>query len=378
MNQVLKSGVNGGDGYVIISMLPEPAAWSLMTIGFGSLGYVLRRRLRQGGARATQAVSGVGGDTYSRRDAGDLRAEPRAFKLTNVNKIPPNFIDLRPFPDTVAPPRRERGADRGVLAMRNSLLAAAALAVLCGTAHAGGNLVANGSFTDNNLAAVAAAGYSGAEIDYLWNYSNGVPDWSSPLSSGSGGVYNIYEFGTPTTNPNADTRYTSSEAQHMNSNFTGDSPDGGAYMILDADPDFIGPLQQTVTHLTPGQKYDLSFYWAAGELSNRTGYLTSQLTGTFGGSAFATSVYDNTNPPGVPGSFSGWTKVSFVVTADSTSDVLSFLALGSPANNLPPVALLDGVSLTAVPEPATWGLLLLGVFGVGFAARRRAAAAAAG
>jgi len=261
--------------------------------------------------------------------------------------------------------------------MRNSLLGAAALATLCGTAHAGVNLVHNGSFTQNNLASVAAAGYSGAEIDYLWNYSNGVPDWSSPTSNGSGGVYNIYEFGTASTNPNADTRYTSSEPQHMNSNFTGDSPDGGAYMILDGDPDFTGPLQQTVTGLTPGHKYDLSFYWAAGELSNRTGFLTSQLTGTFGSSAFATPVYDNTNPPGVPGSFSGWSKVSFVVTANSTSDVLSFLAAGAPANNLPPVALLDGVSLTAVPEPATWAMLLLGIFGVGVAARRRARAATA-
>jgi hypothetical protein len=262
--------------------------------------------------------------------------------------------------------------------MRNSVLVATALVLACGAAHAGGNLVQNGSFTQNNLSSVAAAGYSGAEIDYLWNYPAGVPDWSSPSSSGSGGVYNIYEFGAPSTDPDADTRYTASEPQHMNSNFTGDSPDGGAYMILDADPSFTGPLQQTVTGLTPGQKYDLSFYWAAGELSNRTGYLTSQLTGTFGSSAFATPVYNNTNPPGVPGSFSGWSKVSFVVTANSASDVLSFLAVGSPAGNLPPVALLDGVSLTAVPEPATWGLLLLGVFGVGFAVRRKATAAAVG
>jgi len=261
--------------------------------------------------------------------------------------------------------------------MRNSLLGAAALAVLCGTAHAGGNLVQNGNFSENNLSSVQAAGYSGAEIDYLWNYPNGVPDWSSPTSNGSGGVYNIYEFGTASTNPNADTRYTADEPQHMNSNFTGDSPAGGAYMILDGDPGFTGPLQQTVTGLTPGQKYDLSFYWAAGELSDRTGYQTSQLTGTFGSSSFATSVYHNTNGPGVPGSFSGWSKVSFVVTADSTSDVLSFLAVGGPSGNLPPVALLDGVSLTAVPEPATWAMMIVGVFGVGLAARRRTRAAVA-
>jgi hypothetical protein len=299
------------------------------------------------------------------------------LELTNVNKIPSNLIDRRPIPAKFATRLAVCAGPSKEIVMRKLLLAATAVALLSGAAHANGNLVQNGSFSGNNLASVAAAGFSGAEIDYLWNYPGGVPNWSSPSSHGSGGVYNIYEFGVPSTDPDADTRYTASEPQHMNANFTGDSPDGGAYMILDADPDFTGPLQQTITGLTPGQKYDLSFYWAAGELSNRTGYLTSQLTGTFGGSAFATPVYDNTNPPGVPGSFSGWTKINVIVTADATSDILSFLASGSPAGNLPPVALLDGVSLTAVPEPATWAVLLLGIFGVGFAARRRRAGAAA-
>jgi hypothetical protein len=32
---------------VVITMLPEPGTWSLMTTGFGFLGYVLRRRVRQ-------------------------------------------------------------------------------------------------------------------------------------------------------------------------------------------------------------------------------------------------------------------------------------------------------------------------------------------
>jgi len=40
---------------------------------------------------------------------------------------------------------------------------------------------------------------------------------------------------------------------------------------------------------------------------------------------------------------------------------------------VPPFALVTDVSLTAVPEPATWGLLGLGFAGLGFAAYRRRA-----
>jgi hypothetical protein len=58
-------------------------------------------------------------------------------------------------------------------------------------------------------------------------------------------------------------------------------------------------------------------------------------------------------------------------TANSTSELLSFLAVGTPSGNLPPFALLDGVSLTAVPEPSNWAMMLAGFGGLGFAAVRR-------
>lgn len=68
--------------------------------------------------------------------------------------------------------------------------------------------------------------------------------------------------------------------------------------------------------------------------------------------------------------FSGWFSEAFDFTATSATETLSFLARGGPAG-LPPYALLDGVSLTAVPEPATWGLMIAGFAMVGAAARRR-------
>lgn len=47
----------------------------------------------------------------------------------------------------------------------------------------------------------------------------------------------------------------------------------------------------------------------------------------------------------------------------SASEVLSFLAIGTPAG-VPPFALLDGVSISEVPEPGS--LVLLGA-GLGVA-----------
>jgi hypothetical protein len=57
-------------------------------------------------------------------------------------------------------------------------------------------------------------------------------------------------------------------------------------------------------------------------------------------------------------------------TADAVTETLNFLSIGTPTG-LPPMALLDGVSVTAVPEPAAWAMMLLGFGGIGAAVRYR-------
>ena len=271
--------------------------------------------------------------------------------------------------------------------MRLPALGAFALALTLGSAaNASVNLIQNGSFTLNTLpGSVAAGGYNGAEIDTLFNYAGAVTNWSSPSVPGFTQAYNLYEFGTSVANvkgADAISRFPG-EQQRMNANFNALSPDGGAFMILDGDPGFAGPFQQTVNGLTVGKQYDLSFYWAGGELSNRMGFVSDQLHVTFSGAnAFpgdtqSTAKYFNTAGPTQAGSFSGWMQVDMIFTAHSTSQVLSFLSDGAPGGNLPPVALLDGVSLTEVPEPAVWALMLLGFGGLGAAIRRRRRLAAA-
>jgi hypothetical protein len=276
--------------------------------------------------------------------------------------------------------------------MRKILLAATAVFALAGAAQAAPNLVVNGGFEDNNLTATSLDAFKaanpginvvGVQVDgHLPGFGDTVTGWSSEISASYPQGYNLYFFDGDTAKTGDAASIYPGEQQRPNANFTGDSPNGGAFMVLDADPTFTSPFSQMVTGLVVGNSYELSFYWAAGELSNRTGYQTSQLTGSFGNHAFATGIFANSHPIGSPtagqaGDFSGWELQSFRFKADSTSQLLSFLAVGTPAGNLPPVAFLDGVSVTGVPEPGVWALMMMGFGGLGAVARRRRRLAAA-
>jgi len=65
----------------------------------------------------------------------------------------------------------------------------------------------------------------------------------------------------------------------------------------------------------------------------------------------------------------GWTYHQYNFTAMSTTSRLTFASAN--AENSPYGPALDNVSIAAVPEPATWGLMILGFGLVGSAARSR-------
>ena len=245
--------------------------------------------------------------------------------------------------------------------MRKIALTAVGLALAFGASAQAGDLITNGSFSGTTGVAVPTvegAGFSGIEIDPAYIYGNDVTAWTSA----GGSAFNLLFFGG-STNLDADTRYTfesgihgGEPGQHPNANYTsaGDG-DGGAFLVLDGDPGFSGAISQTVTGLVAGHEYQLSFYWAAGELADRTGYQHRRANRQLRRRrlsphpTFVNSHPFDDNPLNLPGDFSGWELMKLDFTAHSTSQVLSFLAVGTPAANLPPVAFLDGVHLVEVP-----------------------------
>jgi PEP-CTERM motif len=122
----------------------------------------------------------------------------------------------------------------------------------------------------------------------------------------------------------------------------------------------VGAVTQTIPGLTVGKYYDVSFYWAAAQQYGFSGATTDKFTVSLGGESETTPVLS------IPShGFSGWAFETLKFKVTSSSEVLSFLASGTP-NGVPPFALLDGVSMAVAPEPATWALLGIGVL-AGFA-----------
>lgn len=147
------------------------------------------------------------------------------------------------------------------------------------------------------------------------------------------------------------------------------SPTGGNF--IGADNNFEqGAVTQTITGLSAGAKYLLTFYWAAGQQSGFGGPTTENFKVRFGSQSFTTETVSTPSH-----GFTPWTKVTYGFNATASSQVLSFLAAGTPGGS-PPFSLLDGVSLTAAPEPATWAVMLAGLAGVGLLVRRRRTPAA--
>jgi hypothetical protein len=141
------------------------------------------------------------------------------------------------------------------------------------------------------------------------------------------------------------------------------SPTGGNY--VGADGAFnVGAITQTITGLTAGDSYNLTFWWAAAQQYTYTGANTEQWDVSLGSQTIDTAVYHNSSE-----GFSGWMQETFTYTATASTEVLSFLAVGTPTGQ-PPFSLLSNVSMeAAVPEPEILGLMGMGLLGI-LASRR--------
>ena len=150
------------------------------------------------------------------------------------------------------------------------------------------------------------------------------------------------------------------------------SVNGGHF--LGADAAYANaPISQTISGLTAGHTYTLSFEYASAQFTDADGDYHSGWNVDLGGSQVG-SVSNDVASHG----FAAWKTFSTTFTASTASSTLTFLATGGPTG-LPPFSLLDGVSITEnivtppppVPEPASVALLLAGAGVVGLVARRR-------
>jgi|AraplaCL_Cvi_mCL_1032061.scaffolds.fasta_scaffold00489_14 hypothetical protein len=242
--------------------------------------------------------------------------------------------------------------------MKIMLNAAAVLAAMAvGTAAGATNLVTNGDFELTTLAGSAEFGarypsnqLTGWTTDgYNFVFASGAAD----DGTGAAGEYNDLQLWGP--------------GNGANNGLPASSPTGGNY--VGADGAFgVGAISQTINGLIAGHKYDVSFWWAGAQQYGFNGANTEQWQVSFGNESQSTGVLSNADH-----GFTGWRQETFTFTATNSSQVLSFLAHGTP-EGVPPFSLLDGVSLEAqgaVPEPASWALMILGFGASGVAMRRR-------
>lgn len=256
--------------------------------------------------------------------------------------------------------------------MRISHLAIAALAIAnFGTAaNAATELVVNGGFETWGL------GTNSDEFSTQYAPGNGqLAGWTTsglafvfvPGDATAVGRYGGFELYGP-SNGRANGLTTSGQ--------------GGNYVASDADRGFGAPVTQLVSGFEVGKDYVVKFEWAAAQQLNFNGatFEAWQASILASNAAVDTDVtvanFQTATVINPEAGFQPWRNESFRFTATEASHILRFWATGGPGG-LPPFALLDGVSVTAVPEPATWALLIAGFGLVGVAARRRSRAVAA-
>lgn len=265
--------------------------------------------------------------------------------------------------------------------MKASLIAAALVAaVLSTSAKAAVQFVTNGDFTE------LSNGLGKLNVDTV------ATGWTNGYYSDHHYAYNfVYTDGN--ISDDGVHFWTASNIQNGDTNtWNGLTASGvGNFVALDGAYQ-TGPLAQTISNLTVGVTYTLSFNYAFAQQHGFNGETWQDLTASIGSlsvtlpSPFSDCTGGDGDGQTCTGGydlpshgFSGWATYTTSIIATSTTETLSFLADGSKA--VPPFALLSDVSVLgpSTPEASTWEMMLAGFAGLsflGYRARRKAAVAA--
>lgn len=281
--------------------------------------------------------------------------------------------------------------------MTNRLIASAIALAIAAPAAQASNLISNGDFSQ--FAAGPGAGYTfrSSNNQYVAWTQNVIPNAnggliltlaSSALDSTAsindgGASYSLWNTTTTPAGPNVIT-----------------APPSGAATVFaqDSAAENASYLSQTISGLTVGGVYSVTFNWAGAQLESSNGSswngatneavevnlggtyvggLSQSFTGgqtlfaTAGGAFSGSAAQAEANGIQVPEhGFVGWNSATLNFTATAANEVLNLEAISSSSGS-PPFALIDNVQLNAIPEPSAWTLMLIGVAGLGAAFRRR-------
>jgi hypothetical protein len=255
---------------------------------------------------------------------------------------------------------------------------ASALGLLGGVACAAAtNLVQNGSFA--LLTTQASAEFGTTNNGYT--PSQQISNWTTagynfvflPNTADTSGAVGQYNATASVANPGL-RLWGPNDGGISTGSTIAASPTGGNYIAADGAFE-VGAITQSIGGLVAGERYVLSFAWAAAQQYSFTGDTTDNWTVSLG-TVGASNPAQTTPTVSLPShGFTAWMDQSMTFVATSSTELLSFLATGTPSGQ-PPFALLANVSLTKVPEPASIILLLSGIAGMFGLARRRGLRAA--